>query len=286
MFKDTGNKPPLGHITDSKCKPDITAAFDKHWQDDVTLWPCVRLAGERASAGKSREEQKKQAVFYLHYLLLARPDLLVAQGLLIDDERVLFLVGIGGVGIRSVSVSWNSSNLMSLVTDMVDHIDPSRRCGHICTSAANSAARNTTTFLSAKSRRANTTSARTTIICRGIPNTNAFPIGYARLFEVLFSLRPSTPTHTLLFSISHRFPRQIGTMSINIAGVCFQESSHGNKKSQTESCCRGKRMRLRPQVEVRTRQVAEIEKDGRGSTTARTGGAVEAERLQKGAEEP
>jgi hypothetical protein len=115
VFKDTGNKPPLGHVTDSKCKPDITAAFDKYWQDDITLWPCVRLAGEKASAGKSKEEQKKQAVSYLHYLLLARPDLLVAQWILIDDERVSFLVGIGGVGIRSVSVTWKSSNLPKLI---------------------------------------------------------------------------------------------------------------------------------------------------------------------------
>jgi len=115
VFKDTGNKPPLGHVTDSKCKPDITAAFDKHWQDNVTLWPCVRLAGEKASAGKSKEDQKKQAVSYLHYLLLARPDLHVAQGMLIDDERILFLVGIGGVGIRSVSVTWKSSNLPKLM---------------------------------------------------------------------------------------------------------------------------------------------------------------------------
>jgi hypothetical protein len=115
VFKDTGNKTLLGHVTDSKCKPDITAALENHWQDDATLWPCVRLAGEKVSSGKSREEQKKQAISYLHYLLLARPDLHVAQGMLISDDGVLFLLGIGGVGIRSRLVTWKSSNLPKLM---------------------------------------------------------------------------------------------------------------------------------------------------------------------------
>ena len=48
VFKDTGNRPLRGHVTDSQCKPDITAEFDNHWQDDATLGPCVRLAGEKA----------------------------------------------------------------------------------------------------------------------------------------------------------------------------------------------------------------------------------------------
>jgi hypothetical protein len=115
VFRDTGNKPPVGHVTDSKCKPDITAAFDNHWQGDVTLWPCVRLAGEKASSGKSKEDQKKQAISYLHYLLLARPDLHVAQGILISDERVLFLLGIGGIGIRSLPVPWDQKTLSNLM---------------------------------------------------------------------------------------------------------------------------------------------------------------------------
>src|SRR6266571_6642771 len=49
------------------------------------------------------------------FLMLARPDLHVAQGMLIDDKRVLFLLGIEGVGIRSVSVTWKSSNLPKLM---------------------------------------------------------------------------------------------------------------------------------------------------------------------------
>jgi hypothetical protein len=115
VFRDTGNKPPVGHVTDSKCKPDITAAFDNHWQGDVTLWPCVRLAGEKASSGKSKEDQKKQAISYLHYLILARPDLYVAQGMLISDEQVLFLLGIGGNGIRSLPVPWDHKSLSNLM---------------------------------------------------------------------------------------------------------------------------------------------------------------------------
>ena len=62
-FKSTGNKAQRGHITDTECSPDFTAAFETHWgADNTTLWPCIRLAGEQASAGKSREQQKKQAI--------------------------------------------------------------------------------------------------------------------------------------------------------------------------------------------------------------------------------
>jgi len=42
----------------------------------------------------------------LHYLLLARPDLHIAQGLLTTETDVTFLFGIGGLGIRSYTVPW------------------------------------------------------------------------------------------------------------------------------------------------------------------------------------
>jgi hypothetical protein len=94
VFKDTGNKAPHGHITGTKCRPDITAAFEKDWiGDNYTDWPLIRLTGERASKGKSYDTQKKNAAMYLHYLLLARPDFLVAQGLLTTKSEVMFLMG-------------------------------------------------------------------------------------------------------------------------------------------------------------------------------------------------
>jgi hypothetical protein len=76
------------------------------------------------SLGKTKEEQKKQAVSYLRYLLLARPDLQVAQGMLIDQKQVLFLLGIEGVGIRSVSVTWKSSNLPKLMYAFIYRLKP------------------------------------------------------------------------------------------------------------------------------------------------------------------
>jgi hypothetical protein len=115
VFKNTGSKAPGSHVTETECKPDITAAFDIHWQNNTTLWPCVQLAGEKASEGKSKDDQRKQAVSYLHYLLLARPDFYVAQGMLISDDGVWFLLGISGVGIRSTTASWTSSKLPELV---------------------------------------------------------------------------------------------------------------------------------------------------------------------------
>ena len=75
VFQYTGDKSPPGHVTDTMCKPDITAALQPYWKNDVVPWPFVRLAGEVASKGKSSEEQKEQAISYLHYLFLARPDL-------------------------------------------------------------------------------------------------------------------------------------------------------------------------------------------------------------------
>jgi hypothetical protein len=109
------DKAAPGHVTDSQYNPGITAAFENHWQNDATLWPCVRFAGERASAGKSWEDEKKLAVACLHCLLLSRPDFHVAQGLLISRKGVWFLLGIEGVGIRSLSVPWKSSNLTGLM---------------------------------------------------------------------------------------------------------------------------------------------------------------------------
>ena len=98
MFRDTGHKQQPGHVVDTTCKPDITAAFEGHWKDGLVQWPFIRLAGETASVGKTHDKQKNQAISYLHYLLLARPDLYVAQG-------VTFLFGIRGKGIRQFDVT-------------------------------------------------------------------------------------------------------------------------------------------------------------------------------------
>ena len=116
VFKDTGNKTPNGHVTGTKCRPDITAAFEKDWiTDDYMDWALIRLAGERASEGKSREIQRKNVATYLHYLLLARPDFLVAQGLLTNMRLVMFLVGTGSVGIWQLKVNWEDKDLHKFI---------------------------------------------------------------------------------------------------------------------------------------------------------------------------
>lgn len=116
MFKSTGSKIHRSHTTDTECKPDYTAAFKSHWGgDNRTLWPCIRLVGEAASKGKSRANQEKQAISYLHYLLLARPDLHIAQGLLTFETEVIFLFGIGGLGIRSYTVPWGAPSINELM---------------------------------------------------------------------------------------------------------------------------------------------------------------------------
>ena len=131
VFEDSGNKTPKGHVTGTKCRPDITAASVKEWKmcssRGVSLdWEIIRLAGERASQSKQPEEQKKHAATYLHYLLLARPDLLVAQGLLTTKSEIMFLVGIGGVGIRQFTVNWHDQRLNKFLYAFIYRLyDPS-----------------------------------------------------------------------------------------------------------------------------------------------------------------
>ena len=61
----------------------------------------------RRQEGIKGKSKIKQAISYLHYLLLARPDLHVAQGLLTTEASITFLFGIGGLGIRSFEVPWH-----------------------------------------------------------------------------------------------------------------------------------------------------------------------------------
>ena len=120
VFKDTGNKMPSGHVTGTKCRPDIIAAFKNDWiADDCTDWALIRLAGEKASKGKSLETQKKHAATYLHYLLLARPDFRVAQGLLTTESSLIFLVGTGGVGIQQLVVDWSHKDLYRFIYALI-----------------------------------------------------------------------------------------------------------------------------------------------------------------------
>ncbi|KAG8926757.1 hypothetical protein FRC00_002598 [Tulasnella sp. 408] len=116
VFKDTENKVPRGHVTDTQCRPDITAAFEADFNgNDTTFWSCIRMAGEWASKGTSREDQERKAISYLHYLLLARPDLYVAQSVLASEDSIMFLVGIGGFGVRRLKIRWDDKELPKLL---------------------------------------------------------------------------------------------------------------------------------------------------------------------------
>ena len=45
-FLDMGNKPQDGHIMDTRCRPNITAALQGHWKGHDVCWPLIWLAGE------------------------------------------------------------------------------------------------------------------------------------------------------------------------------------------------------------------------------------------------
>jgi hypothetical protein len=102
VFKDTESEIPRGHLKGATCsKPDITAAFQSTFNTGgVTSWPFIRMVGGWASEGESRKTQDRQSFSYLHDLLLARPDLYVAPAMLISETEIVFMVGIGGLGIR------------------------------------------------------------------------------------------------------------------------------------------------------------------------------------------
>ena len=107
-FKSTGEQQHGGHVLDNVRGPDFLAAFSSHWTDAETLWPCMQLVGEIVSKGKSHEEQAKQMI---SYLLLARPDLHVAQGIRISEDGVDFIFAIGGCGIRTFFANWGNEAL-------------------------------------------------------------------------------------------------------------------------------------------------------------------------------
>ena len=92
------------------------AAFEGDWtRENVVHWPFIRLAGETASKGMTPLDQQGQALSYLYHLLLARPDLYVAQGLLASDATVTFLFGIGGEGIKKFEAKWAHEDLYKLL---------------------------------------------------------------------------------------------------------------------------------------------------------------------------
>ncbi|KAG8958324.1 hypothetical protein FRC05_009004 [Tulasnella sp. 425] len=126
VFKDTESKVPRGHVTDTECRPDITAAFENDFGgDDTTFWPCIRMAGGWASEGSTSENQETKAISYLHYLLLARPDLYVAQGMFASEDNMMFLVGIGGFAARHLRIGWNDKKLSMLLYAFIYRIyDP------------------------------------------------------------------------------------------------------------------------------------------------------------------
>jgi hypothetical protein len=59
---------------------------------------------------------------YLYYLLLARPNFLITQGLLTTNSKVIFLVRIGGRGIQQLKVKWGNKNLHKVIYASIYHL--------------------------------------------------------------------------------------------------------------------------------------------------------------------
>ena len=110
-FKEIPNTTLKGHPTGAMCRPGFIATFSNR---DIA-WPFVLLTGEKASAGKRIGYQRLQAITYLHDLLLARPDLHVAQGLLTTESGIFFLLGTAGVGVQKLYLKWDNKCLYRLL---------------------------------------------------------------------------------------------------------------------------------------------------------------------------
>lgn len=131
-FRKTENQNQYHYITKTACRPDVIAAFvdgDKPigWQhiNQVWGWPFIQLVAEVASRGSTINTQRRQAASYVYYMILARPDLYVAHGLLIDKSGVTFFVGITGVGICDVQLNYTDAKLYSTLFALIKHIyDP------------------------------------------------------------------------------------------------------------------------------------------------------------------
>jgi hypothetical protein len=116
VFKKTEFKIPTDHVTGTKCRPDITAAFQTAFDvKGQTSWPSIRMVGEWASTGTTKEKQKRKAFSYLHFLLLARPDLYIAPAIFASETEIIFIVGIGGFGIRCLKKTWTDGDLPTLL---------------------------------------------------------------------------------------------------------------------------------------------------------------------------
>ena len=66
VFKSTGNKPHSAHVTDTKCKPDYTAAFETNWGDDnTTLWPCISQGNNLLKESPATSRRDKPFRIYI-----------------------------------------------------------------------------------------------------------------------------------------------------------------------------------------------------------------------------
>ncbi|PPQ82397.1 hypothetical protein CVT25_008358 [Psilocybe cyanescens] len=113
------------HVTNTQCRPDIVAAFKNDWHhhhSQVYAWPQIQLTGEIISEGKNIDTQRRQAASHLYYMILARPDLYVAHGLLLDDLGVTFFAGITGHGIFCIRLEFDDDRLRPLLYALVHHI--------------------------------------------------------------------------------------------------------------------------------------------------------------------
>ena len=79
-----------------------------------------------------RTKRDKQCLTCITSYWLARPDLNIAQGLVISESEVMFLLGIGGIGICTYSIGWGSMELHRLLYAFIyclynpgDFADPS-----------------------------------------------------------------------------------------------------------------------------------------------------------------
>ncbi len=108
VFRSTGNKPHRGHVMEFSASPILLPHSGSI--GELTILRSGHVSNSLVNTHPKESPRSSRRDRRFHYLLLVRPDLHVAQGLLTSKNGIMFLIGIGGGGIRCFSVRWDNAH--------------------------------------------------------------------------------------------------------------------------------------------------------------------------------
>lgn len=118
QFYATGSNTLIDHPTGTICCPDYIAVRKECLLGGLTekiIWPMVEFVVKAASPRTTAEERIHQTTAYLHCLMLARPDLLVGQALLLNKTNYMFFFGDVNNGVSYTTVPLDDDEFPSMI---------------------------------------------------------------------------------------------------------------------------------------------------------------------------